>query len=105
VGWVFEVSDLFFVLSDSVGDGLNGGTEMSDFGGESGEGSRVVSVMAVFFDNGTQGLVAVKGGAADSGVVGNSGKGDSLFVSEELDAGGFDPGEVVVGHLVAWAMR
>ena len=39
----FEVSESFFLLADSVGDGFEAGAEVCDLGGEAGEGSRVVA--------------------------------------------------------------
>ena len=70
-----------------------------DLSGESGEGVPVVAVAAVFFDDGSELGVAVEGGAADVGVVGDGGEYDRLAVVGEAGAGGFD-GFDVGGHRV-----
>ena len=70
----FDVAEPFFLVSDSVGEGLEPGAEVGDLSGESGEGVWVVAVAAVFFDDGSELRVAVEGGAADAGVVGDGGR-------------------------------
>ena len=99
-GSAFEVAESFFLVADSVGLGLEAGAEVCDLGGESGEGVGVVGVAAVFLDHGSELGVAVEGGAADAGVVGDGGEGDCLAVVGEAGAGGFDDLEVG-GHAVS----
>jgi hypothetical protein len=91
------------LVADAVGEGFDGGAEVADFGGEAGEGARVVAVVAVFFDDGSQLWVAVEGGAADRGVFGDRRERDRFAGGSDVAAGCFDGGEVV-GHRV-WAMR
>ena len=38
----FESAESFFLLADAVGDSFEAGAEVADFGGECGEGARVV---------------------------------------------------------------
>ena len=96
----FDVAESFFLVSDSVGEGLEPGAEVGDLSGESGEGVWVVAVAAVFFDDGSELGVAVEGGAADAGVVGDGGEGDRFAVVGEAGACGFD-GLEVGGHAVS----
>ena len=49
----FEVSESFFLVSDSVSERAECGAEVIDFGGEAGEGAGVVAAVAVFFDDGS----------------------------------------------------
>ena len=50
---MFESSEAFFLVSDSVGEGVERGAEVVDLGGDVGEGAGVVAAVAVFFDDGT----------------------------------------------------
>ena len=50
----FDAAEAFFLLADTVGDGFEGGAQMADFGGESGEGASVVAVVSVVFDDGAE---------------------------------------------------
>ena len=40
----FESAETFLLVADSVGEGFDGGAEVSDLGGEAGEGARVVAL-------------------------------------------------------------
>ncbi len=48
-----EFAELFFVAFDSGGEFFNGGSQMCDFGGQTGEGVGVGLSGAVFIDDGT----------------------------------------------------
>ena len=48
-----ELAELFFVVSDSFGDGFEGLAELVDLVGEAGEGVGVAGVLAVFVDDGS----------------------------------------------------
>ena len=78
------------MAAHAAGDGFKSGPQRRDVGGEAGEGSRVCGAVAVFFDEGSQGRVAVEGGAAEAGVRGDLGEGDWLLVGEEFGAGLLD---------------
>ena len=52
-GWWFESSDSFFLVADAIGEGFDGGAEVADLGGEAGEGSGVVVLVAVVLDDGS----------------------------------------------------
>lgn len=93
-GSAFEVSESFFLVVDSVGEGLEAGAEVGDFGGEAGEGVAVVAVAAVVVDDGPELRVAVEGGATDAGVFSDGGERDLFAGLGELGAGGFDGFEV-----------
>ncbi len=104
-GSAFEVSESFFLVADSVGEGFEAGAEVGDFGGEAGEGVAVVAVAAVVVDDGSELGVAVEGGAADAGVFGDGGERDLFAGLGEVRAGGFDGFEVGGQWASAWAMR
>ena len=61
-----EAAQLFFVAADTGGDGLDGGVQGGDIGGEPGEGVRGRGPVAVLVDDGAQRGVAVEAGAADA---------------------------------------
>ena len=67
VCWCFELAESFFLVADSVGERCECGAEVADFGGETGEHSRVVAAVAVFFDDGSELRIAVEGRSADRG--------------------------------------
>ena len=49
--WLTEATELFFVVADGFGDGVQSDTEVGDFRGESGQGVRLLAAGAVFFDD------------------------------------------------------
>src|SRR5690242_14053707 len=100
--WLVEASELLVVASNFVGEGVDGGVESGDLVGESGDASAVGGAVAVLFDDGADGGVAVEAAAAEAGQVGDGGEGDGVSVVVELGAGSFDLFEGVgVGHPVA----
>jgi len=51
-GTALELAEVFFVAADFGGEGFEGGAELVDLDGESGEGERLAFVLAVFLDDG-----------------------------------------------------
>ena len=100
----FDVSGAFFLVSDAVGEGFETGAEVGDFSGDPGEGVRVVALVAVVFDNGSELRVAVEDRSAETGVVNNGGEGDGAAVVGEVAAGGFDGFEGCGNRVPVWAM-
>jgi hypothetical protein len=88
---------LFFVAFDAIGEGFDGGAQVSDFGGEAGQGSGVGLSGPVFVDDGAQLWVAVERCPADLGLFGDGGEGDRLAGGSEIGADTFDPDEGAFG--------
>lgn len=57
------MSELFFVPAYPGGEGVRCGAQGGDLVGEGGEGAAGGGLVSMFFDDGTQGGVAVGGGA------------------------------------------
>ena len=96
----FESAESFFLVSDSVGEGADGGAEVSDFGGEAGEGAGVVAAVFVFLDHGPQLWIAVESRATDPSSVGDRGERDRHAGSGEFTTDRFDEGGVRWAHPV-----
>ena len=60
---------------------FDGGAQMTDLGGEAGQGAGVVASDPVLVDDGAEVLVAVEGRPADPGSFGDGGEGDGLAVA------------------------
>src|SRR5271163_2721907 len=91
--------------SGAFGEGFDGGAQVSDFGGEAGQGSGVGLSGPVFVDDGAQLLVAVEGCAADLGLFGDGGEGDRVARGGKLGADTLDPDQGTFAHAGSdWAM-
>lgn len=82
------MSDSFFLVADSVGEGFEAVAEVGDLGGEAGEGAPVVAVVAVAVDYGPELGVAIEGGATDASQLGDDAEGDRFALVGQLGAGG-----------------
>src|SRR5688572_6496412 len=103
----FQSAQAFLLPANLVRDGFECGAEVCYLAAESGERAGLCCVGAVFGDDGAQVGVAVEGGPAKPGGVGDGGEGHLPVGLGEVGAGSFDPGEGVgVAHTAwAWAMR
>ena len=68
------------MASYSRSEGVDGGFEGGDLFGESGEGAAGEGAAAVFLDDGSDGGVAVEGGAAQAGGCGDGGEGEPPWI-------------------------
>ena len=79
----FEASKSFFVASDVVGDGFEGGAWVRDLVRQAGQGAGIGLSGAVLVDDCVEVGVAVEGGVADAGEVSDREKRDLLSCLEE----------------------
>lgn len=52
-GNAFELTELFLVVTDSVGEKFDGSAKVINFSRESGEGARISASEAIFINDGT----------------------------------------------------
>ena len=79
---------MFFVASDVVGDGFQGGAHVGDLLGEPGQGPGLGLVDTVLVDDCAQLHVAVEGSAAEVGQLGDRGEGDGELGGARLTRSG-----------------
>jgi len=90
-----EPAQLLFVASDTFGERLHGGSQVTDLGHHPREASGVVGALTMLFDHHPEVLVSIKGRPADAGPLGDVGEAHRCGVPGQLGTRPLDPSKGV----------